>query len=87
MGKSLDILLRFLPHRSQLTLQIQPQLLFQRRCLVARLPGSESQLLELAQAFISEVSGLPPKKPTGLSGVFLKYITQCYNHKYKLPLE
>ena len=51
-----DILLRFLPLQTQLTLQIQPQLLFQRRCLVARLPGSESQRLELAQAFISEVS-------------------------------
>ncbi len=52
---------------------------------MARLPlSSESQLLEVAQAFISEVSGLPPKKPTGLLVVFLKYISQCYNHKYKL---
>ena len=48
-----DILLRFLPLLTQLTLQIQPQLLFQRRCLVVPV---ESQLLELAQAFISEVS-------------------------------
>ena len=78
------MLLRFLPHQTQLTLQIQPQLLFQRRCLVSPV---ESQLLELAQAFISEVSGLSPKKPTGLLVVFLKYISQCYNHKYKLPLE